>query len=216
MATQKQIDANRRNAAKSHGPRSPEGKARSSMNALKSGVYAQAEIIAGENAADLQTLTDEYIARFRPTTPEERRLVDTLIRDDWRLRRLARAEAQLWEFSMRHTALLDKQYPLGHVLTTNDESFIRLQRRINQIERSSQNALRELERIQSQRDLEPGVREAAAPPPENAPAPDPQVQQTETTSPEIGFVRPVPKPEEFMNGMSLEEMLHCLSSEMSE
>ena len=45
MATEKQIAANRRNAAKSTGPRSPEGKARSSMNALKSGVDAEAEII---------------------------------------------------------------------------------------------------------------------------------------------------------------------------
>ena len=47
MATEKQIEANRRNAAKSTGPRSPEGKARSSMNALKSGVDAEAEIIPG-------------------------------------------------------------------------------------------------------------------------------------------------------------------------
>jgi hypothetical protein len=170
------------------------------MNALKSGVYAQAEIIAGENVADLQTLTDEYIARFCPTTPEERGLVDTLIRDDWRLRRLARAEAQLWEFSMRHTDLLDKQNPLGHVLTVNDEGFTRLQRLINQIERSSQNALRALERIQSGRDLEPIASEAAAPQPENCPESGPQPEQTKTASPEIGFVPPIPQPEEFMNG----------------
>src|SRR5215471_18502314 len=115
MPTQKQIDANRRNAAKSTGPRSPQGKAISAMNALRSGVYAQSEIIAGENPAELQTLTAEYIQRFHPTTPEQRRYVDTLIRDDWRLRRLARAEAQLWEYTMRHTALLDKEYALGHV-----------------------------------------------------------------------------------------------------
>jgi len=150
MPTQKQIDANRRNAAKSTGPRSAQGKAVSSMNALQSGVYAQSEIIAGENPADLQALTAEYIRRFHPTTPEQRRYVDTLIRDDWRLRRLARAEAQLWEYTMRHTALLDQENPLGHVVAVAGDPFARLQRRINDIERSSKSALRELERLQSQ------------------------------------------------------------------
>jgi hypothetical protein len=203
MATQKQIDANRKNAAKSTGPRSAEGKARSSSNALKSGVYAEAEIIAGEDPAALEALTAEYVQRFHPTTPEERHFVDTVVRDDWRLRRLARAESQLWEYTMRHTPFFDKEHPLGHVVTVADETFARLQRRINDVQRSYRAALRELERLQTQE----------RPEPENCPEPAPQLQEAETASPRNGFVRPIPEPEYFMNGLTLEEMLHSLSPE---
>ena len=203
MATQKQIDANRRNAAKSTGPRSAEGKAASRMNALKSGVFAESEIIAGEDRAALEALTAEYIQRFHPTTPEERHFVDTVIRDDWRLRRLARAESQLWEYTMRHTPFFDKENPLGHVVTAADETFARLQRRINDVQRSYRDALRELERLQAQE----------RPEPENCPEPAPQIQEEKTTSPGNGFVRPIPEPEYFMNGLTLEEMLHSLSPE---
>jgi hypothetical protein len=202
MATEKQIEANRRNAAKSTGPRSAEGKAASRMNALKSGVYAEAEIVAGEDPAALETMTAEYIQRFHPTTPEQRHYVDTLIRDDWRLRRLARAESQLWEYTMRHTPFFDKETPLGHVVTVADETFARLQRRINDVQRSYRDALRELQRLQSLEEQ-----------PENCPEPAPQLQEEKTTSPRNGFVRPIPEPEYFMNGLTLEEMLHSLSPE---
>ena len=47
MATQRQIAANRRNALKSTGPRSQEGKAHSRMNALRHG--ASSKVMADEN-----------------------------------------------------------------------------------------------------------------------------------------------------------------------
>src|ERR1700719_970353 len=106
MATIKQIEANRLNSQKSTGPRSVEGKARSSQNALKSGIDAESLIILGEDRAALKTLTEEYVERFHPTTPEQRHYVDTLIRDDWQLRRLAKVDAQIWEHELT--------FPLKH------------------------------------------------------------------------------------------------------
>ena len=91
MATLKQIDANRQNAQRSSGPRSPEGKAASRFNALKSGIDAQAQVIPGEDPAQLEALIVEYQDRFDTSVPERRMLVDTLIACEWLSRRLNRA-----------------------------------------------------------------------------------------------------------------------------
>ena len=49
MATEAQINANRRNAQKSTGPRSPEGKAATSRNALKHGLCAEKHLLVDED-----------------------------------------------------------------------------------------------------------------------------------------------------------------------
>jgi hypothetical protein len=176
MPTLKQIEANRRNAQKSTGPRTPEGKAVSKMNALKSGINAEALLIRMEEQADLETLIAEYYQRFQPATPEERCFVDILIRDEWHLRRFGAIEAELWEHQL---TLLDddEPYPRGHAFQLADSTFARLQRRIDQTERSYKNALHELERLQQSRErFEADVPSI------------PQSIANKTTSPEIGFV----------------------------
>src|SRR5882762_9217151 len=97
MATQNQIEANRRNAQNSTGPTSPEGKATSSMNALKTGIDAKAELLPYENPEAHATLIAEYYDRFQPATPEERCLVDRLISSEWLHRRYQTVEGALWE-----------------------------------------------------------------------------------------------------------------------
>jgi hypothetical protein len=149
MATIKQIEANRLNAQKSTGPRSVEGKLRSSQNALKSGIDAESLIILGEDRAALETLTQEYVERFHPTTPEQRHFVDILIRDDWQLRRLAKVDTQIWERELISPLKYDQNAPLGSAYACGATTFFRLQRRMDSAERSYQRALRELQRLQS-------------------------------------------------------------------
>jgi hypothetical protein len=78
MSTQRQIDANRLNALQSTGPRTAQGKAVSSQNALKSGLDADSQFVIGQSRQEFAELQDEYTARFLPRTPDERFLVDTL------------------------------------------------------------------------------------------------------------------------------------------
>ena len=78
MATQRQIEANRRNAQKSTGPSSVEGRAVSRSNAVKTGIYAKSMIIPGEDPAQLEALTAEYHRQSQPA-PLARFLVDSLI-----------------------------------------------------------------------------------------------------------------------------------------
>jgi hypothetical protein len=148
MATIKQIEANRLNSQKSTGPRSVEGKARSSQNALKSGIDAESLIIHGEDRAALEALTQEYVERFHPTTPEQRHYVDTLIRNDWQLRRLAKVDAQIWERELISPLKYEENAPHGRAYGSGSTTFFRLQRRMDCAERSYQRALRELQAIE--------------------------------------------------------------------
>src|ERR1039458_7276083 len=107
MATSAQIAANRQNAQKSTGPRTPEGKTASSQNAFQSGLDADSQFCYGEQRADFYRLQAEYFTRFSPQSPEERFHVDTLLRNEWSLRRLFRAEAHLWEFNTTHASCRD-------------------------------------------------------------------------------------------------------------
>jgi hypothetical protein len=150
MPTQRQIEANRLNAQKSTGPRTPEGKAVSSQNALKSGLDADSQFVIGESGDEFAAFQHEYTTRFQPMTPEERFQVDTLIRNEWILRRLFRAEAHLWEY---HVIRADRSegVSLGAALMAADQVFRRLQRRITLAERSYKEAFAELERLQRAR-----------------------------------------------------------------
>src|SRR5581483_9903751 len=97
MSSPHQIEANRRNSQLSTGPRTPEGKAVSRFNALKSGINAKAQVIPGEDPDQLEAMAAGYHQDWAPTTCVERFLVDSLVRADWLLQRLSRLEAELWQ-----------------------------------------------------------------------------------------------------------------------
>ena len=77
------------------GPRTPWGKARSSQNAVKHGLCAQAAIIEGEDPVELEAMHAEFLNDERPQTATERLLVERIVMAGWRLRRAGRYEAHL-------------------------------------------------------------------------------------------------------------------------
>src|SRR5665213_622848 len=92
-----QLDANRRNAQKSTGPKTPEGRAVSKMNALKHGIFSKEVLVRGlnikENSRDLEGLYERFWQQYSPVGPVEEMLVDQIITAHWRLRRALRAES---------------------------------------------------------------------------------------------------------------------------
>jgi len=162
----------------STGPRSAEGKARSSMNALKSGIYSKSLVIPGENRADLDALSGEYYQRFQPRLPEQRDLVDILVRATWTLRRLAYAEAQVWSYKMDRALESCENAPLGWVFTNFDQTLTRLQRIVNSVQRNYRDALRQLERSEP----------TPKPDPVAVLAPDPQPTEPKPVTPSEEFV----------------------------
>ena len=100
MATLKQIEANRKNALRSTGPATPAAKAAVRFNALKSGIDAASQLIPGEDPEQLKALADGFTASWQPADPREQEMVDHLVDDAWRLRRLRLVETQLWTGSI--------------------------------------------------------------------------------------------------------------------
>jgi hypothetical protein len=99
MTSEKQAQANRRNALKSTGPKTPEGKAAVRLNANKHGLRSQEVLLPGEDEEALKELDENLRAELQPLGELENLLVDGIIAAHWRLRRLRRVEAGIfaWE-----------------------------------------------------------------------------------------------------------------------
>ncbi len=97
--SQKQIDANRRNAQKSTGPKTPEGKRISSMNAVKHGVYAKAIIIESPHLKESKRKYNRLLRKIRdwlnPDEPFQERLTLEVANCVWRANRITRAKNSL-------------------------------------------------------------------------------------------------------------------------
>ena len=89
--------ANRRNAQFSTGPRTPEGKAKSSQNALKHGILSIHALILGgdgeENEKEFQQFSSAILRDLAPLGAVEELLVDDLIVIAWRKRRVIAYES---------------------------------------------------------------------------------------------------------------------------
>ena len=92
MATKAQIKANRENAKKSTGPRTEEGKARVSLNALKHGLLARDAVLPEEDPAEFDRQFRDLEHDLRPENPLEFELVRQIADAQWRMRRLVRIE----------------------------------------------------------------------------------------------------------------------------
>ena len=97
MATEKQIAANRKNAAKSTGPTSEQGKSRSRQNAIRHGLTAETVVTALEDPAEYEIFAEAVRLEFRPQSPVEHYLVARLASLLWRLRRATAIETKLFE-----------------------------------------------------------------------------------------------------------------------
>jgi hypothetical protein len=187
-------------AAASRANTSPtsEGKTATRYNPLKHGINAEQQIMFDESAEDLAELAAEYHEHHIPADSDQRLLVDTLIHNEWRLRRARRVEAVLWEHAADSYLI---QHPeaeacnSAHAFTTNSGYFERLQKIVNGCERNYHRALKELQHLQVKvgQALPPANVPANMPANPEAPPQSPQPAQSKTTSAKLGSVRQNPK-----------------------
>ncbi|HUQ94248.1 MAG TPA: hypothetical protein VM120_21390 [Bryobacteraceae bacterium] len=90
----------RENGKKSHGPITPEGKQRSSLNSITHGLASKCVVLANESEEAYTALLTAYQAEWQPATQTEQHLVIQIANSYWRLRRIWSMETALLDSEM--------------------------------------------------------------------------------------------------------------------
>jgi len=101
MTSYRQIEANRRNALKSTGPKAEAGKQVSRCNAVRHGLTAETVLGDLEDAKDYKAFEAAIIADYDAQSAVERELVLRLASVLWRLRRATTMETGLFEIQVQ-------------------------------------------------------------------------------------------------------------------
>ena len=158
MATDKQVEANRLNAQKSTGPKTPEGRAAVRLNGVKHGLTAETIVLKGESESDFKDLLDSLEAEHDPASPTEEALVVQLAMATWRLRRLYHQEAGFYTcqlqslVGMQKDLNLDDAGRMGHAAAWSESTLNMFNRQEGRLERTFYRALHELQRLRKERD----------------------------------------------------------------
>ncbi len=108
MTTLKSILASRANGARSRGPVTPQGKLRSSRNAVRYGLLAKCLVLSGESPEGFEAFLKYHLDRLDPADGVELGLVEEMVAAAWRLRRVWAAETRLIDNAVKAQAAPDE------------------------------------------------------------------------------------------------------------
>jgi hypothetical protein len=97
MASEAQVLANRLNAQRSTGPRTPEGKAVVSQNAVKHGLLAREAVSKGEDPGEFEFYRDQMLGELAPVGSVESVLAERVVSLSWRLQRAERLQGAAFD-----------------------------------------------------------------------------------------------------------------------
>ncbi|HYP06842.1 MAG TPA: hypothetical protein VER03_11485 [Bryobacteraceae bacterium] len=161
MATQKQIEANRRNAQKSTGPVTDLGKAVAKFNALKHGMTASTAVLPHEDPSSYAELREAFVATYNPANAVEASLVQVIANSYWRLLRARRAETAAFDLEIRGLKrrndisdavnLDNDDEALAVVIAVKEDTLQNIERHTTKIERAYFGAIETLRKVQKDR-----------------------------------------------------------------
>jgi hypothetical protein len=157
-----QIAANRANAKKSTGPRTEEGKRRSSINAFRHGLTGRVVVLPEEDHEAYRAFAKELFDSLAPETPVERQYAQTFVDTQWRLNRIRGIEDGI--FALGHfepAANIDVDHPQIHsaltasnVFRQDSQAFVNLSLYEQRLQRHLKESLRQLQELQAKRKAE--------------------------------------------------------------
>ena len=161
MASAAQIDANRSNAEKSTGPRTPEGKEKACQNAVKHGLFAREGVIRGEDEGEFEMHQERLLDQLNPVGALEEILAERIVDLSWRLKRAVQdqTEAFVALYDRQTAGAEEPQEPaeragmIGRMILedfSQDAVLERLLRYERRIESSLYRTLNELRRVHDQ------------------------------------------------------------------
>ncbi len=134
MSSEAQIAANRANAELSTGPTSETGKAKSSLNAVKTGLTGRTVLLPADDAALYEAHVAHFIERFEPANDRERNLVQSLADTEWRLLRIPSLEMGIYAVGrLEFAELFPQEDPEVRKHLIEAKIFLAYQRQFNNL-----------------------------------------------------------------------------------
>jgi hypothetical protein len=124
MSSQAQVLANRRNAGKSTGPRTREGKAVVAQNAIKHGFLAHQDLIQGEDRERFESCRRQLLGDLAPVGPMESTLAERIASLTWRLKRAERLQNEIFDYLIARE-IEDSLEEYDETLSAADEQEMR-------------------------------------------------------------------------------------------
>src|SRR5271167_5055946 len=95
MRLSKRHIASQLNGARSRGPKTEEGKQRSSMNALRHGLLSKCVVLPMASQEIFDVLLNQHLSKFEPADGVEHSAVEEMVAAEWRKSRLQAIETRL-------------------------------------------------------------------------------------------------------------------------
>jgi hypothetical protein len=160
MLSEKQLEANRANAQKSTGPRTADGKKRSSLNATRHGFTGQTVVLPEEDLVAFNTFTKGIVESFTPVAATEIQLAQSYAGYQWRINRLAAVETTMFTLGLMedNAENLNIEHPQIHIAASYAKTFRsqaaefgRLAMYNQRLENSASKVLKQLKELQTAR-----------------------------------------------------------------
>ncbi len=132
--SQAKREANRANSKLSTGPRTQAGRAKSSRNALKTGLTGKTVLLSNDDAEHYRFHVTRFFELFRPSAERENELVQTLADTQWRLNRIPTLEMGIYALAEIELAEQYEDFePAQAKALIQTQAYIKYNKQINNL-----------------------------------------------------------------------------------